>query len=127
MLTNSRDEACAIGRAAGRPIAAIAAAIGASDRSVYRALAKPDVVARVQDLRRQAVDQAVGRLGELATAATDTLGELLDAEHQGAVRLGAAGRILSALLATRAAVDIEDRLMALETATAAATAQEVPV
>ena len=125
MLSNSRDEACAIGRAAGRPIAAIAAAIGASDRSVYRALAKPDVIARTQDLRRQAVDQAVGRLGELATAATDTLGELLDAEHQGAVRLGAAGRILSALLATRAAVDIEDRLLALETA--AATAQEVPV
>ena len=124
MLSNSRDEACAIGRAAGRPIAAIAAAIGASDRSVYRALAKPDVIARVQDLRRQAVDQAVGRLGELATAATDTLGELLAQEHQGAVRLGAAGRILSALLATRAAVDIEDRLLALETA---ATAQEVPV
>ena len=34
--------------------------------------------------------------------------------------IGAAGRILSALLATRAAVDVEDRLAALETAAATA-------
>lgn len=120
MLPTPRDESIAALRAAGRPIAAIALAVGVTDRSVYRALAKPDVAARVQEIRRAAVDGAVGRLGDLAANAVETLGELLDAEQQGAVRLGAAGRILSALLATRAAVDVEDRLAALETAAAAA-------
>lgn len=120
MLSTPRDEAIAALRAAGRPIAAIAVAVGVTDRSVYRSLAKPDVAARVQEIRRAAVDGAVGRLGDLAANAVETLGELLDAEQQGAVRLGAAGRILSALLATRAAVDVEDRLAALETAAAAA-------
>ena len=120
MLSTPRDESIAALRAAGRPIAAIAAAVGVTDRSIYRALAKPDVTARVQEIRRAAVDGAVGRLGDLAANAVETLGELLDAEQQGAVRLGAAGRILSALLATRAAVDVEDRLAALETAAAAA-------
>lgn len=118
MLSNPRDEAVALGRAAGRPIAAIAAACGSSERSVYRALSKDDVRFRVQELRRQAIDEAVGRLGNLAVDATDTLADLLGPEHQGAVRLGAAGRILSALLATRDALDLEDRLAALEAAAA---------
>ena len=120
MLSNPRDESIAALRAAGRPIAAIALAVGVTDRSIYRSLAKTDVAARVQEIRRAAVDGAVGRLGDLAANAVETLGELLDAEQQGAVRLGAAGRILSALLATRAAVDVEDRLATLETAAAAA-------
>ena len=120
MLSTPRDESIATLRAAGRPVAAIALAVGVTDRSVYRSLAKPDVAARVQEIRRAAVDGAVGRLGDLAANAVETLGELLDAEQQGAVRLGAAGRILSALLATRAAIDVEDRLVALETASATA-------
>ena len=120
MLSTPRDESIATLRAAGRPVAAIALAVGVTDRSVYRSLAKPDVAARVQEIRRAAVDGAVGRLGDLAANAVETLGELLDAEQQGAVRLGAAGRILSALLATRAAIDVEDRLVALETAAATA-------
>lgn len=118
MLSNLRDETIAALRAAGRPIAAIAEAVGVADRSIYRSLAKDDVAARVQEIRRGAVDGAVGRLGDLATAAVDTLGALLDAEHQAAVRLGAAGRILTALLAVRSAVDVEDRLAALEAAAA---------
>lgn len=100
-----------------------AAESGASVRSIVRWKADdPDFQARVRDLRGQLLDSVLGRLADAAVKAVTTLEESLTAESE-QTRVRAALGILSTLVSVRSAVDIEERVAALEAAAQEGTPQ----
>jgi hypothetical protein len=92
-------------------------------RSIVRWKADdPDFQARVRDLRGQLLDSVLGRLADAAVKAVTTLEESLTAESE-QTRVRAALGILSTLVSVRSAVDIEERVAALEAAAQEGTPQ----
>jgi hypothetical protein len=92
-------------------------------RSIVRWKADdPDFQARVRDLRGQLLDSVLGRLADAAVKAVTTLEESLTAESE-QTRVRAALGILSPLVSVRSAVDIEERVAALEAAAQEGTPQ----
>ncbi len=119
-----------IGRATARQVAALALAGGktvidaAGEAGVSRSAVtrwQHDAGFRqlVADYRGRMVDQAVGRLADLAIEAVGTL----DAERQegekSSDRIAAARALLSSLIALRSAAELEGRITELETTLAA--------
>ena len=98
--------------AAGKP-ADVAQQFGVSRRTVDRWLSEPAFRRIVWDLRQQMVAAAVGRMADHMTLAADALVKLLDSDDA-AVRLRACRAILSLGLRLHDAVDLEERLRALE-------------
>jgi hypothetical protein len=82
----------------------------------------PDFQQRVRDLRGQLLDSVLGRLADAAVKAVTTLEESLTAESE-QTRVRAALGILSTLVSVRSAVDIEERVAALEAAAQEGTPQ----
>ncbi len=113
------DEALALAVASGQTLRDAAAAANLGERTAARRWADPDFRRRVNVLRGEMVQRSLGRMADGMTEAAGVLRALLAAESE-SVRLGAARSLLEYGVRLREAVDIEDRLRALEEADAAA-------
>lgn len=104
--------------AAGATQAAAATAAGMSERTVRRRLTDPIFAARVSAERTDLVATVTGRLIGAATAAVQTLEDVLAAKGTGvrqlSVRTRAAAVILAETRTWSAAQDLEDRIARLE-------------
>jgi hypothetical protein len=104
----------AVRLASGFTVSAAAEASGVSAATAHRWLAEPDFKARVAELRATAVGRAIAILGEASAKACATLAELLGAGTAPGIRLSAARSIVELCLKGREALELEERLQALE-------------
>lgn len=109
----SADDALALALARGETVRDAALTAGVAERTATRRWADPDFRQRVGQLRTSMVQQALGRMANSMTAASNTLLALLQAEGE-SVRLGAARSILELGNKLRESVELEERLTALE-------------
>jgi hypothetical protein len=109
----SADRALALALASGLTVEAAARQASVAPRTAYRRLADPGFRREVDALRADMVEQALGRLTEGMTAATDTLRALLSARSE-SVRLAAARSILELGPRLREASELEQRMRDLE-------------
>ena len=107
------DWLIAVALAGGATIVEAADVAGVGQRTVYRRLVDPGFQDLVRQIRRQALDRAVGRLATSTTSAAQTLVELLGAASE-TVRLGAARAILDLGVTTPDVVDADTRITELE-------------
>ena len=74
----------------------------------------PEVLHQVEAIRRQAIDRAIGRLTDRATAAAERIGHLATEAASEAVQLQAARAVLADLMGMSDYATIEDRLADVE-------------
>lgn len=103
-----------------KSVAEAAAATGQGERTIYRWLSEPAFRQALSAAEGALIDVATRRLLQLQGSALDTLEALLgdDTDASAGVRLRAAQITLDHLLKLREMRDIEQRLQALEAATA---------
>jgi hypothetical protein len=106
-------DAVALGVARGLSVSAAARAAGVSERTARAWANAPDFKQTVRRAREHVIDQVVGCMNTLAVKATVNLGKLIDSADED-VSLKASVALLDRLLAVREAVELEDRLTALE-------------
>lgn len=99
--------------AAGSTIKDAAAALGVSLKQAYRWSEEPEFQRLLSDLQAEAVHEALSILCSGLADAARTLVALLS-DPQSKVRLHAAGMLLDRALKVREAVDLEERIRALE-------------
>ncbi len=107
------DAALALALAGGSIVEDAARSAGISPRTAYRRLADPAFSARVDELREEAVRQALGRLSALGTQAAGVLQGLLHSEDE-RVRLAAVRTVLAGVLKASGLFEFERRLRELE-------------
>ncbi len=73
-----RDELVALAIATGGTLADAARASGAGRRTVYDIVRRPHVVARIQQIRREMLAEAMSKLASLAGRAVDTIAEVME-------------------------------------------------
>jgi molybdenum-dependent DNA-binding transcriptional regulator ModE len=112
-VADSKQTDLALALAAGRTVKKAAAAVGLSERSVYRRLADPVFRRQVADLRRQFVARAVGRMCRGTTKAATRLLKLVD-NADAKVALGAAKAVLELAVRLRDSEELEARVAELE-------------
>jgi hypothetical protein len=100
--------------AAGLTVEAAAHKAGISPRTAHRRLAEPDFRRRVTQARAAMVERALGKLADGAAEAVDTLRKLMHKAKAESVRLAAARAMLELGNRLREAVELEQRLAALE-------------
>lgn len=111
-----KQEAVALGLAAGQALGEAARKAGVGETTVKRWLAEcPALVRRVTEIRGEMTARALGRLIDGMTSAADTLGYLCRQGKSEMVRLGAARALLELGVKVRESVELEERLAALET------------
>jgi hypothetical protein len=109
------DDPIALGVASGKKLADVAKDVGVNVRTVQRRMKSPQFRARVHELRAQMLGEAAGRLTDGMAKAADELLALVG--HSDAdVRHKAAVKVIELGLRTREAVDVEERLAAVEAA-----------
>lgn len=99
--------------AAGSSVEQAARSAGVSERTAYRRLADPAFRSRLAIVRDDLVREALGDLVGSASAAVATLRRLLAASNEH-VQLGAARALLDQLLRLREALELAQRVSALE-------------
>jgi hypothetical protein len=97
----------------GRSLQEIAALAGVSISTVQRQLKDPDVIAEVGEERSRQRQETYGRLTGLHAACLDNLGELINS-HKQDVALRAIGMVLTTSAKLDLAVNLDERLTALE-------------
>lgn len=107
------DEPLALALARGVTLRDAAAEVGIGERTATRRWADPDFRRLVFRYRADLAGRAVGELADAMSAAAKTLRGLLDCESP-AVRLGAARSLLEIGMKAREALDLEERVRALE-------------
>jgi hypothetical protein len=107
------DEALALALASGQTLRLAAEAAGIGERTAARRWADAEFRRRVSVLRGDLVGRALGRMADGMSAAADVLRQLLAAESE-SVRLGAARSLLELGVKLREAVEMEERLAAVE-------------
>ena len=107
------DLALSLALASGRTVREAAALAGLGERTATRRMSEPVFRRQIAELRTDMVQRALGRLADGMTEATDTLRELLTAKNE-SVRLSAARTILELGQKLREAVEVDERLRALE-------------
>lgn len=113
--------------AAGSTMPEAAAAAGVGVRTVARWRADPAFMADVQATRRAMIDRAAGRLAGKMTGAADVLVAIAeDAAQPAAVRCRAAVAVLDIGLKLADALDLADRVAAVEERLAALDAAAMP-
>ena len=100
--------------AAGATLAQAAAKAGVSERTVYRRLADPAFRQQLRALQAEMAQRAADLLLASTLQATKTLLDLLAPSTPASVRRAAARDIIELGLDLRQAVELEDRLNALE-------------
>lgn len=113
MAWRRADDTLVLLLAAGRSVKEAADGADVGERTAYRRLADPSFRCRVSEARGEMVTRAIGKLADASTAAVDTLQALLAADAEN-VRLGAAKAILELGAKLREAVELGERLAALE-------------
>lgn len=111
------DDALALELAAGKTLRDAAAAAGIGERTATRRWADPDFRRAVSRVRGDMLGRAAGELADGMAAAAKALRELLNCESP-AARLGAARSLLELGMKAREALDLDDRVRALEDRTA---------
>lgn len=102
-------------RARGLTQHEIAQHLGTSERTIRRCMAQPAFTSALARARRLRMQEFSGRATELADGALAVLADLMNEEHRGSVRLGAARAVLG--LITRIEADeLADRIDRLERA-----------
>jgi hypothetical protein len=106
-------DALALALAGGKTVRDAAQSAGIGERTATRRVADPDFRRRIAELQAEMVGRALGKMAEGMTEAADTLRALLNSEGE-SVRLGAARSILELANKLREAVELDERLAALE-------------
>lgn len=106
--TNAKEPAAAL-LAAGRTVADTAKAVGVSERQVSRWQQEPGFRARVRELQKQTVGQAVAVLREGLTEAARELRDLLT-HDSAAIRLRAADVLLRHSLGAFEVLDLMEQM-----------------
>lgn len=110
-----KQEAAALALARGQSLKEAAKASGAGERTIKTWTATvPAFGRRVSELRGELTAQALGRLVDGMTSAADTLGFLARKGKSETVRLMAARAVLELGTKLREAVELEQRIAALE-------------
>lgn len=109
------DDAFVIALASGQTVRAAAASANISERVAYRRLADPVIVAKVSQLRAEAMEAAAGSLAATMSAAIHRIRVLVDSENP-QVALSAARAVLDYALKLRHELDFQERLKAIERA-----------
>ena len=91
---------------------------GLSTRTIARRLADESFKRQITAARDRMVDNAHGRIADVASKAVTTLEELLT-DDSPTIRLGAARAVLEGLTRLREGVELQRRLVAIEDALAA--------
>lgn len=107
------DDLLALELAAGKTLRDAALAAGIAERTATRRWADPEFRRVVSRHRGEMVGRAVGELADGMTHAAKTLRELLACESL-PVRLGAARSLLEIGVKAREALELEERVRALE-------------
>ena len=95
-------------------VEAAAAAAGISPATAYRWLADPDVIRRLGEARRDAMQRAMSRLMEAAVGAVECLCEVQSSGESESARVSAARTILEQALRATELQDVQQRLDKLE-------------
>ncbi len=119
---NPKQERLAVLIAAGRSIKDAAAELEIGERTAHTWLEDPRYRALIAELRHRMMDEAVGTLVEATNEAVGTLKSLLN-DGNGNVRLRAATSILESAVRLREHVELDARLLQIETERARGTAE----
>jgi transposase-like protein len=111
--TENKDVLLAMAIASGASSAETARDLDVSISTVKRRMADPEFKQLVNDLRREMLTTALGRMSHNMTRAADTVAALLDAEEP-YIRLRAARAMLTLGMKLNDAVDLTERIHELE-------------
>jgi hypothetical protein len=109
----TENDLLALALAEGETVQAAAVKAGIGRTTAYRRLADPAFKQRIQTMRGDMIEQALGRMANSMSEAADVLRDLLKAESE-SVRLSAARTLLDLGAKLREAVELEERLSSLE-------------
>lgn len=109
-----RKAALALAMATGATVKDWADANAVPHRTAYSWAKSPEVLHQVADIRRQIVDQAVGKLCQYANAAADRIALLADQAESESVQLQAARAVLTDLMAISNYAALNGRMAELE-------------
>jgi hypothetical protein len=110
------DEMLLMALACGATVEAAAQKAGLGRTTVFRRLQDPEFQTRLQQIRSDMLKRATATLTAASTEAIKTLLALQQATIPHAVRLGAARSILEIGIKMREVADMEERIVALESA-----------
>jgi hypothetical protein len=116
----------ALAIAAGRTVTAWAKDHDVPRRTAYRWSRDPELLQLVRDVRRRAIDRAVGTLARHASAAAQEIARLSTKAEADAVKLAASRAVLADLMAVSDYADHEQRITALEERVHASKARDLP-
>lgn len=111
---NPKADLLALAAARGESIAEAARALGIAERTAYRWAGEDDFKARVDDLRRRLVNEAVGRLTAASGEAVAALREMLAPGVPPSARVAAARALLTGLIDLQNHVELAQRVAELE-------------
>jgi hypothetical protein len=110
MADNGKRDLAALALAAGRTVRDAAAEVRMGERTLHRWLVEdPSFRARVDALRSELFNRAVGRLADQAVAAADRLGSLVGSDRE-AVALAAAKAVLELGPRLREAAELQQQV-----------------
>ncbi len=112
-VRSSRVDAFLVSIAFGKTVRESAKEVGVAERTAYRWLQKSENRMRVNSLRSEYCEQAVGHLAQCAVKAVMTMRELLDSCSD-SIRLNAARSILDFGMQLRQFSEFEQRIQQLE-------------
>jgi hypothetical protein len=110
----NQKSSLALAIAGGSTVKAWAESHQVPARTAYTWAREEGVCALVEEIRRRAVDRAIGRLARHATAAAGEIGRLATKAESEATRLNAARAVLADLLTVSDYASLERRLTELE-------------
>jgi hypothetical protein len=102
--------------AGGQTVRDAAKTANVGETTVYRRLNDPSFRRAVADARRGLVEDAAATLARCSSGAATTLALLMSPSERPAVRLQAAKAVIELAVKTRQAVELEERVAALEAA-----------
>jgi hypothetical protein len=112
-VASERDSILATAISSGASTAEAAEKAGVSQRTAQRRIADPAFQQQVAQLRSKLMSRALDKMAENMTRAADAIARLIDAENP-AISLRAARSILTLSLRLHDALDLHERITALE-------------
>ena len=113
---NNQDQKAdlALALATGSTVKAWAESRNVADRTARTWSRSPEVLQQVEDIRRQAIECAIGRLSDNATAAANKIARLVQEAAAESVQLQAARAVLADLMSVSNYAALERRLAEIE-------------
>jgi hypothetical protein len=122
----ARQGSLALAIAAGRTVAAWAQDNQVPRRTAYRWARSREVLQLVQQIRRRAIDRAIGTLARHATAAAEEIGRISTKGETDAIKLAASRAVLADLMTVSNYATLEARVAALEDRVHAPVIRDLP-